>query len=177
MGVGQMKRVAIFLLVGLTFSPLLHSQDEFRQAQRSACMNACMLERPNADLQRQEVVALEKEAARAIQLGDATFFRRVYSDDFSGVLSRGEIVDRDSFIAAVQAPDIKYESFTASDVKVRLFRDVAVATSTWSMRAVLKGQKVSSQMRVVHVYMYTGGGYHVTSGQTTLLPPHLDQPL
>jgi len=136
-----------------------------------------MREHPNPDLQRQEVIALEKEAARAIQLGDATFFRRVYSDDFSGVLSRGEIVNKAAFLAAVQAPQIKYESFTATDVKVRLYRDLAVATSTWSMRAVLRGQPVTSQMRTVHVYMYTSSGYRVVTGQTTLLPPHIDQPL
>ena len=171
-----MKRLAMFLIIWLAVSPPMHPQDE-RQALQTSCMEACIRERPNADLQRQEVIALEKEAAHAVLLGDATFFRRVYSDDFSGVLSRGEIVDKTSFIAAVQAPQITYESFTASDVKVRLYRDLAVATSTWSMRAVLKGQKVSSQMRVMHVYMYTSGGYHVVSGQTTLLPPLLDQPL
>ena len=167
-----MKRLAMFLIIWLAVSPPMHPQDE-----RQSCMEACIRERPNPDLQRQEVIALEKEAAHAVLLGDATFFRRVYSDDFSGVLSRGEIVDKTSFIAAVQAPHITYESFTASDVKVRLYRDLAVATSTWSMRAVVKGQKVSSQMRVMHVYMYGSGGYHVVSGQTTLLPPLLDQPL
>jgi ketosteroid isomerase-like protein len=140
-------------------------------------MNACIREHPNPELQREEVIALEREAARAIQLADATFFRRIYSDDFSGVLSRGEVVDRAGFITAVQAPEIKYESFKASDIKVHLYRDIAVATSTWSMLAVRKGQRVSSQMRVVHVYMYSSGGYHVVTGQTTLLPPHIDQPL
>lgn len=172
-----MKRMIILLVVWLAVSPPMHSQEDAQQAWQSACMSACMRERPNADLQRQEVVVLEKEAARAVLLGDTTFFRRIYSDDFSGVLSRGEIVDKASFIAAVQAPQIKYESFTASDVKVRLYRDVAVATSTWSMRAVLRGQPVTSQMRAVHVYMYTSSGYRVVTGQTTLLPPHLDQPL
>ncbi len=172
-----MKRMTTLLVIWLAVSLPMHSQEDPQQALRSACMNACMRERPNADLQRQEVVVLEKEAARAIQLGDATFFRRVYSDDFSGVLSRGEIVDKAAFIAAVQAPQIKYESFIASDVKVRLYRDLAVATSTWSMRAVLRGQPVTSQMRAVHVYMYTSSGYRVVTGQTTLLPPHIDQPL
>jgi ketosteroid isomerase-like protein len=172
-----MKRMATLLLVWLAVSPPMHSQEDSRQELRLACMDACMREHPNADLQRQEVIALEKEAGRAVLLGDATFFRRVYSDDFTGVLSRGEIVNKASFIAAVQAPQIKYESFTASDVKVRLYRDVAVATSTWSIRAVLRGQQVASQMRSVHVYVYTGGGYHVVTGQTTLLPPHIDQPL
>jgi ketosteroid isomerase-like protein len=172
-----MKKMAIFVVIWLAVSPPMHSQEDARQALRSACMQACMRERPDADLQRQEVIVLEKEAARAVLLGDATFFRRVYSDDFSGVLSRGEVVDKASFIKAVQSPQIKYESFTASDVKVRVYRDLAVATSTWSMRAVLRGQPVTSQMRAVHVYMYTSSGYRVVTGQTTLLPPLIDQPL
>jgi hypothetical protein len=101
----------------------------------------------------------------------------VYSDDFSGVLSRGVIVDKRSFIAATQAPEIKYDSFIASDIKVRLYRDTAVATSLWSIRAVLKGQQVSSQMYVLHVYLYTAAGYHVVTGQITSLPPYIEQPL
>ena len=171
-----MKKIAIVLTIWFALSPPLHPQDA-RQVQREECMDACMRERPNADLQRQEVIALEKEAARAIQLGDETFFRRVYSDDFNGVLSHGQNVNKSSFIAVVQASGIKYDSFTASDIKVRLYRDVAVASGTWSMRAILKGQRMSSQMRVLHVYVYGPGGYHVVTGQTTLLPPFVDQPL
>lgn len=170
-----MKKIAIVLTTWFVLAPPLHPQDA-RQVQRETCMEACMLERPNADLQRQEVIALEKETARAIQLGDATFFRRVYSDDFSGVLSRGQNVDKASLIAVVQTPQIRYESFNASDIKVRLYRDIAVATSTWSIRAVLKGQRMSSQMRALHVYVYGPGGYHAVAAQTTLLPPYLEEP-
>jgi ketosteroid isomerase-like protein len=172
-----MKKTVLLLATLLALSPPLHPQDEERQARRGACMDACMRERPNPDLQRQEVVALEKEMARAIQLGDATFFRRVYSDDFSGVLSHGQMVDKAALIAAVQAQEIKYESFIASDIKVRLYRDLAVATGLWSARALFNGQRVSTQMRVMHVYMYTSGGYRVVTGQTTLLPPYVQQPL
>jgi ketosteroid isomerase-like protein len=171
-----MKKILVVSIICLASARLMLPQRSL-QSQSEVCMDACMLERPNAELQRQEVIALEKETARAIQLGDGTFFRRIYSDDFSGVLSHGETVNKSSFIAAVQAPGIQYESFTASDIKVQLYRDVAVATSTWSMRAVLNGQRVSSQMRVMHIYMYSSGGYHVVTMQTTLLPPFPQQPL
>jgi ketosteroid isomerase-like protein len=172
-----MKKTVVLLAIVLALCSPLHPQEDERQARREVCMDACMRERPNVDLQREEVVALEKETARAILLGDATFFRRVYSDDFNGVSSHGQIVDKAGLIAAVQAQDIKYDSFTASDVKVRLYRDLAVATSSWSMRGLLNGQRVNSQMRVMHVYMYSGGGYRVVSAQTTLLPPYIQQPL
>jgi hypothetical protein len=172
-----MKKTVVLLAIVLALCSPLHPQEDERQARREVCMDACMRERPNVDLQREEVVALEKETARAILLGDATFFRRVYSDDFNGVSSHGQIVDKAGLIAAVQAQDIKYDSFTASDVKVRLYRDLAVATSSWSMRGLLNGQRVNSQMRVMHVYIYSGGGYRVVTSQTTLLPPYIQQPL
>ncbi len=172
-----MKKTLVFLAIVLALSSPLHPQEDARQIHREACMDACIRERPNPELQRQEVVALEKETARAIQLGDATFFRRVYSDDFSGLLSHGQTVDKAGWIAAVQAPDIKYEAFMASDVKVRLYRDIAVATSLWSIRAFSRNQRIDSQMRVIHVYMYTGGGYRAVTAQTTLLPPYIQQPL
>jgi hypothetical protein len=171
-----MKKIVFLLAIVLALSFPLHPQEGSRNHQ-DACMDACISERPNQELQRQEVIALEKETARAIQLSDATFFRRVYSDDFSGLLSHGQMVDKAGLIAAVQAPGIKYDSFTASDVKVRLYRDTAVATSLWSIQGFFKNQRIDSQMRVMHVYMYTASGYRVVTGQTTLLPPYLSQPL
>jgi hypothetical protein len=174
-----MNKFAALVTIGLAFSPAMVSQESFDafNARRQVCLDTCLREHPNPELQRQEVIALEKEAARAIQLGNPAFFNRVYSEDFSGNLSHGEPVDKARLIAAVQAPDIKYESFTASNIKVRVYRDTAVATSLWSMRAVFKGHTINSQMLVMHVYAYGPSGYRVVSGQTTLLPPYPQQPL
>ncbi|MBV9888872.1 MAG: nuclear transport factor 2 family protein [Acidobacteria bacterium] len=132
---------------------------------------------PNPELQREEIVNLEKEAARAIQTNAGTFFRRVYADDFAGTLSHGQIVDKTSFISAVQNGEVKYDAFVASDVSVRLFRDAAVATSLWSARGTYKDQHFASQMRTMHVYINTPHGWRVVSGQITLLPPGAQQPL
>jgi hypothetical protein len=132
---------------------------------------------PNPEMERQEIVNLEHETARAIQTNTGTFFRRVYSDDFSGTLSHGQPVDRAKFIDAVQTADVKYDNFNASDISVRLYRDAAIATCLWSARGTFQGQRFSSQMRVIHVYINTSRGWRVVSGQITLLPPGAQQPL
>jgi len=132
---------------------------------------------PNPEMQRQEIVNLETEAARAIQTNVGTFFRRVYAEDFAGTLSHGQIVNKTSFISAVQNGEVKYDAFTASDVNVRLFRDAAVATCLWSARGVYRDQRFASQMRTMHVYINTPHGWRVVSGQITLLPPGAQQPL
>ena len=171
-----MNKFAALVTIGLAFAPAMVSQESF-ESRRQFCVETCLHEHPDPELQRQEVIALEKEAARAIQLRNPTFFNRAYSEDFSGSLSHGQPVDKARLIAAVQTPDIKYESFTASNIKVRIYRDVAVATCLWSMRAVFKGQAINSQMLVTHVYAYGPSGYQVVTGQTTLLPPYPQQPL
>ncbi|HEX4379741.1 MAG TPA: nuclear transport factor 2 family protein [Candidatus Acidoferrum sp.] len=132
---------------------------------------------PNPEMQREEIVNLETEAARAIQTNAGTFFRRVYADDFAGTLSHGQSVNKATFISAVQNGDVKYDAFLASDVNVRLFRDAAVATCLWSARGTYKDQRFSSQMRTMHVYINTPHGWRVVSGQITLMPPGAQQPL
>jgi hypothetical protein len=132
---------------------------------------------PNPEMQREEIVNLEKEAARAIQTNTGTFFRRVYADDFAGTLSHGQVVNKTSFISAVQNGEVKYDSFNVSDVNVKLFRDAAVATSLWSARGVYRDERFASQMRTIHVYINTPHGWRVVSGQITLLPPGAQQPL
>ena len=132
---------------------------------------------PNPEMQRQEIVNLEHETTRAIQTNTGTFFRRVYSDDFSGTLSHGQPVDRTTFINAVQTAEVKYDNFDASDINVRLYKDAAIATCLWSARGTFQGQRFTSQMRVIHVYINTPRGWRVVSGQITLLPPGAQQPL
>ena len=131
----------------------------------------------DAETERQEIFNLEREAAHAIQLSDGTFFRRVYSDDFTGTLSRGESVNKTGFINIVQSAVVRYEAFNASDIKIHIFRDTAVVTCLWSARGAVKGQNVNSQMRVMHIYVNGGNGWKVVAGQTSPLPPYVQQPL
>jgi ketosteroid isomerase-like protein len=173
-----MKRIAGLsaMVIGLA----LVSEGQVRQEiWRQACIQRCETSQPvDVELQRQEIVSLEREAARAIQLNNGTFFRRVYSDDFTGTLSHGQPVDRSAWLAVVESPAVKFESFHASDIKVRVFQDTAIATCLWSARGITaKGQRVSSQLRAIHVYVNSPRGWHVVSGQATNLPPDVQQPL
>jgi hypothetical protein len=108
---------------------------------------------------------------------NGTFFRRVYSEDFSGTLSHGEMVDKNNLIDVVQKSGARYESFNASDIQVRFFQETAVATCLWTSRAIFKGQQIETQMRVMHVYINGPRGWHVVAGQNTPLPPYTANPL
>jgi len=65
----------VALAIGLALAPSWQAQETWRQA----CVQQCYT-RPtpgDPEMQRQEIVSLEKEAAHAIQLKSGTYFQRV----------------------------------------------------------------------------------------------------
>ncbi len=168
-------RSTVALAISLFLVPSWQAQENWR----NDCVRRCVTQPTQGDpeVQRQEIVSLEREAGRAIQLGSGTFFHRVYSDDFTGALSHGQLINKDEWIATVESPLVKRESFVVSDIKVRVFQETAVATCLWSTRFILKGQHLSTQFRVIHVYVNTPRGWRVVSSQTTNLPPDVQQML
>lgn len=168
-------KMAITAALGMGLA--LSSAGQRQDAWRDACAQRCYAQPADPELHRQEIVSLEKEAAHAIQLNDGTFFRRVYSEEFVGTLSHGQRANKAQWIEAVVTPSTRRESFSVSDIQVRIFQDTAVATCLWSTRFVVRGQTFSAQIRALHVYVNTANGWRVFSGQTTNLPPDVQQPL
>jgi ketosteroid isomerase-like protein len=171
-----MFKLASIVAIGLWLA--LAAVPQGQEQWRDACVQRCYTASgSDPELGRQEIINLEKETAHAIQLSDGTFFRRVYSDDFVATLSQGQPVNKALWLQTIQARSVQYESFSVSDIKVRFFQETAVATCLWSARFVVKGQHISSQLRVIHVYINTPNGWHAVSAQHTNLPPSVQQPL
>lgn len=122
------------------------------------------------DAKLEELVNLEKETARALQWNTGTFFRRVYGEDFTGIVPSGQILNKAGWIAAVESSGAQYSSFIASDIRVRMFEDTAVVTCLWSARGTKNGKAFSRQSRVTHIYVYGQRGWQAVASQETLLP-------
>jgi ketosteroid isomerase-like protein len=122
------------------------------------------------EVRQEELVNLEKETARALQWNSGALFRRVYGEDFVGVLPSGQIKDKAGWIAIIENSGTKYSSFVATDIQVRMFEDTAVVTCLWSSRGTRDGHAFSRQLRVTHVYVYGQRGWQAIASQETLLP-------
>ena len=122
------------------------------------------------DEKLEELMTIEKDMARAMQWNNGTIFRRIFGDDFVGILPSGQVLDRTHWIATIENPGIKYSSFVATDIKVRMFEDTAVVTCLWSSRGTQGSQTFSRQWRVTHVYVYGQRGWKTVASQETLLP-------
>jgi hypothetical protein len=172
-----MKKIGGLAAVLIGFALVSGGQVK-QETLRQACVQRCSTTNfVDPELQRQEIVSLERESARAIQLSNGSFFRRVYSEDFAGTLSHGQLVNKAQWVAVIESSGIKYESFNTSDIKVQLYEGMAIATCLWSSRFTVKSERVSHQMRTIHVYLNGGSGWHVVSGQITGLPPDVQEPL
>jgi len=122
------------------------------------------------EVKREELVNLEQETVRAMQWNNGTLFRRIYGEDFVGILPSGQIMDKAEWIASIENSGIKYTSFLTSDIRVRMFQDTAVVTCLWSSRGTRGGQSFYRQLRVTHVYIYGQRGWQAVASQETLLP-------
>jgi len=122
------------------------------------------------DEKHDELLSIEKDMARAMQWNNGTIFRRIYGDDFVGILPTGQMMDKAGWIAAIENSGAKYTSFVATDIQVRMFQDTAVVTCLWSSQGMQGSRAFSKQWRVTHVYVYGQRGWKTVASQETLLP-------
>jgi hypothetical protein len=127
-------------------------------------------EAAQAEIQREELVNLQKETARAMQTHTGTFFNRVFSDDFLWTSASGGSLDKTAFVNSVETSNFKYTSFVVSDIRVRTFQQTAVVTCLWSARGTSNGSTFARQSRVITVYVYGMRGWQVVASQETQLP-------
>jgi ketosteroid isomerase-like protein len=158
-------RRAGWLLAGLLIFPALLSAQLTPKQKKERAVAA------EVEVEAEEVVVLEKETAHAMALNNASFFQRVYSDDYIGTAPSGETIDRARLVSSIQNSSIKYTNFIATDIHVRIFGPTAVVTCTWSTRGVQDGRNIAKQYRVIHVYLNNvTGGWKVVASQQTVLP-------
>ena len=124
---------------------------------------------PNLEMQRQELINLEKENARAIKLHNPTFFRAAYSEDFHGVSRYGEVVNKALMVQELESMPLEFDSVVSSDAQVRMFRDTAYVLSLRSEVGRRNGKKFYNQFRILRVYVNTPRGWKIVSELETKL--------
>jgi len=156
-----MKKVFLLALVFISLALTASAQDEEIK--------------PNQEADRQAISNLEQGFAHAIQLNNSTIFNTVFSDDFSGVTWYGEVISKAQQIRLIQTSSNSYQFVHASDIQVKIFRDVASVFSLRTERGTSEGRQFSRQFRVLHVYINTPRGWRVISSQETQLPTQLNR--
>jgi ketosteroid isomerase-like protein len=97
---------------------------------------------------------------------DAAGLRRYMAEDLQYAHAGGKTQTRDEYIAAVTTGPAHYESFTFSDVKVKLYGNVGVLTGFVDVK--MAGQE-AFRVRTLQVYTQNSGQWQMSAHQSTRL--------
>jgi ketosteroid isomerase-like protein len=115
-----------------------------------------------ADLVREAAEGWTKAAVKQ----DAAGLQRYMAEDLQYAHAGGQTQTRDQYIAAVTKGPARYESFTFSDLKVKLYGKAAVLTGFVDVKMVAQE---AFRVRTLQVYTENNGQWQMAAHQSTRL--------
>jgi ketosteroid isomerase-like protein len=116
-----------------------------------------------------EVLALEGKRVQAMLSADLATLESVLADDLTYSHSSGKVESKAEFIESVRTGRLKYKSFERSDVKVRIYGEVAVVTGRADVKVQSSGEDLDLPIRYLDVYVKKGGAWKMAAWQSTRL--------
>ncbi|MCA1594737.1 MAG: nuclear transport factor 2 family protein [Acidobacteria bacterium] len=120
----------------------------------------------------QQIAALNRAWADAINKGDAAALGRLFADDMIVTAGNGGLRNKASEIKDAAggggAPDpdfISTRPFTTEDVRVKAYKDAAVVTGLAKWGFKNKGQEVNQERRYTHMYVKQKGQWRIVAQQ------------
>jgi hypothetical protein len=110
-----------------------------------------------------EVLRLENERVQALLRGDTVALDRVYSDDYTVMSTIGLVKNKADVMQDFKSGNLKYESFTLDECKVRIYGNTAVVTGLSTQKARDKGQDISGQFYFTRVYVKQSGRWQIVA--------------
>jgi hypothetical protein len=132
----------------------------------------------NQEHTEQEVLRLADAWTNAELRGDTTFLERILTDDYTGIGPLGFMLTKQEWMVRHQTGDLKYESFSLDEVKVRVYNnDAAVLTGRQVQNGAYRGNSIQAQFRTTLVFVRQQGQWQLASLQLSTIgqPPNFPQ--
>ena len=129
----------------------------------------------NNEHTQQEVMQLADAWANAELHGDTASLERRLSDDFIGIGPLGFMLTKQEWLARYKAGDLKYESFSLDEVKVRVYNnDAAILMGRQAQQGAYRGNSIQGQFRITLVFVQQQGQWQLASLQLSTIgqPPN-----
>ena len=111
----------------------------------------------------QAIRELDDERIQAQIHADAIALERIYADDFIGVGPSGTVRAKPQVISDFTSGDLKFQSITTDDVRVRVYENVAVETGRSTMTGQDKGKAVPHDTRFTRVWVKQQGRWRLVA--------------
>ena len=106
---------------------------------------------------------LDDERIQAQIHADATALDRIYAADFIGVGPSGRVRTKPQVISDFTSGDLRFQSISTDDVRVRVYGNAAVETGRSTMNGQDKGNAVPHDPRFTRVWVKQQGRWRLVA--------------
>ncbi len=111
---------------------------------------------------------LDNERIQAQIHADAVALDRIYADDFIGVGPSGTVRTKPQVISDFTSGELKFQSITTDEVKVRVYENSAVETGVSTMLGQDKDKAVPRETRFTRVWVKQKGRWRLVANHYSL---------
>ena len=111
----------------------------------------------------QAIRKLDDERIQAQIHADAAALERIYADDFIGVGPSGTVRTKPQVISDFTSGELRFQSITTDDVRVRVYGNAAVETGRSTMYGQDKGNAVPHDTRFTRVWVRQQGRWRLVA--------------
>ncbi len=114
---------------------------------------------------------LSREWMKAEVSGDVAYIEHTLADDFLAIGPRGYMLNKEDWLARYRSGDLKNDSLSLDDVRVRVYGDAAVVTGIELQKGTYKNQPIPAQLRTSLVWVRQGEVWRLAGAQMSPLSP------
>ena len=141
-----------FIIAVVAFSAVLIASGQEQDATRDS-----------RTIVEQVIRKLDNERIQAQIHADVAALKRIYADDFIGVGPSGTVRTKPQVISDFTSGDLRFQSITTEDVRVRVYGNAAVETGRSKMDGQDKGRAVPHDTRFTRVWIKQQGRWRLVA--------------
>ncbi|MDQ4121354.1 MAG: Rid family detoxifying hydrolase [Acidobacteriota bacterium] len=113
----------------------------------------------------QELLKANREYDAAIVANDANALDKILADDFVYTNPDGEVRDKARQLAFARSGELKFETGTSDDVKIRIYGNTAVMTGRFTAKGQFKDKSMEINERYTAVWIKQNGRWRLVAEQ------------
>src|SRR5262245_27946508 len=117
----------------------------------------------------QVIRKLDEERIQAQIHADAAALERIYADDFIGIGPSGTVRTKPQVLVDFTSHDLKFQSITTDDVRIRVYGNTVVETGRSTMVGQDKGRVVPRDNRFTRVWVRRQGRWQLVANHYSTL--------
>lgn len=118
---------------------------------------------------QEEIKNIEQERNEALLKHDTATLDRMTSDDYTFINQRGELRTKAEILTGFKSGNFNYEAREISELKVRVYGDMAVVTGRAKQKGVENTKDYSGENRFTRVYVKQNGRWISVALQVTVV--------